>query len=117
MRADVDTLMLNDRLARLQRHYAARGGVEKALLDEGVSSYLVIFGAVAIMGFELAVNLGTAGDWSFTAHLIVVGTLELFLIGYFVYALYRKYGLRLRMLAVTKHLTRLEQRMDGGSLL
>ncbi len=87
-----------ERLNELRRRWEQRSATEKALVDEGPMTPFVLCCVVLIWAVELTANLrnGITG-WIDLSHLLIIGSLELFLGGYLVLALLRKWSIGRRL--------------------
>jgi hypothetical protein len=76
----------------------SRSAGERMLLDEGPMTIIVVLVVLLLWGVELFANIrsGVQG-WSAVMHLIVIGSLEVFIAGYLVRAVVRKVYLRFRL--------------------
>ncbi|UCH81002.1 MAG: hypothetical protein JSW20_14905 [Nitrospiraceae bacterium] len=75
-----------------------RSAGERLLLDEGPMTIIIVLVVLVLWGVELFANMrsGVQG-WSAVFHLVVIGSLEVFIAGYLVRAVVRKAYLRFKL--------------------
>ena len=98
-----ELLQQRDALARkLER----RSETEKALLDNDPAMLLVLVFVAAIWALELSANLVNPTGWSGTAHLLLVGSLEV-MVFYCLFAAVRASWIRRRIRRLDQCLQRM----------
>ena len=67
-----------------------------ALFSDGWPTFFAVGLVIALLGFELTMNLKNGKGWVSIAHLAVIGPLWLFLLGVTILAAWRRVTSRLR---------------------
>ena len=103
-------------LANARQLWEKRSGLEKTVTDDGLMTPFMVCGLLLIWAVELIFNLRTGiTDWVDVSHLLIVGTLEIVLGGFLLFAFLRKWTLARRLARAEKTYRALEGQNTGDA--